>query len=180
MRLILPGELAKHAISEGTKSVTKVGLSRESCKETNLTASDLVLQRRDQVRCWLSHFISFRCVVLYHTFAVAFHTSSCCIRLCGISKLIDMITPSCFGIVVECYTWATGEKDLTLTSSIEFIKRIILELQDVNSLERSVLGVESDRYHHPGFGFHTLINRILHSSIITSATWTVSSVTTSR
>lgn len=25
VRLILPGELAKHAISEGTKSVTKVG-----------------------------------------------------------------------------------------------------------------------------------------------------------
>lgn len=27
VRLILPGELAKHAISEGTKSVTKVSLS---------------------------------------------------------------------------------------------------------------------------------------------------------
>lgn len=26
VRLILPGELAKHAISEGTKSVTKVGV----------------------------------------------------------------------------------------------------------------------------------------------------------
>ena len=31
VRLILPGELAKHAISEGTKSVTKVCYSSLSC-----------------------------------------------------------------------------------------------------------------------------------------------------
>lgn len=31
VRLILPGELSKHAISEGTKSVTKVSLSQRSC-----------------------------------------------------------------------------------------------------------------------------------------------------
>jgi len=33
VRLILPGELAKHAISEGTKSVTKVGYI-SSCSQT--------------------------------------------------------------------------------------------------------------------------------------------------
>src|SRR5882762_8250698 len=39
VRLILPGELAKHAISEGTKSVTKVSQFRLSCKTISLTTA---------------------------------------------------------------------------------------------------------------------------------------------
>ena len=37
VRLILPGELSKHAISEGTKSVTKVCCFCFSAHSTNLT-----------------------------------------------------------------------------------------------------------------------------------------------
>lgn len=46
VRLILPGELAKHAISEGTKSVTKVSVALvgSSCPQSDLPFS--VLQRR--------------------------------------------------------------------------------------------------------------------------------------
>ena len=108
VRLILPGELAKHAISEGTKSVTKVSRSQVDCEVANLTSSHLVFQRWYQVNYQLLHLISFRCVVVYHTHAVAFHTSSCCIRLCGISKSIDMITLSWFGIALEWCTLVTG------------------------------------------------------------------------
>ena len=60
VRLILPGELAKHAISEGTKSVTKVSRSQLDHKTTILTASYLVLQRRYQInyRLFSSYLVS--------------------------------------------------------------------------------------------------------------------------
>ena len=52
VRLILPGELAKHAISEGTKSVTKVSLflfySSASVSDSGL--SPAVLFRGHQVK----------------------------------------------------------------------------------------------------------------------------------
>jgi len=38
VRLILPGELAKHAVSEGTKAVTKYNSSREGETEKGATA----------------------------------------------------------------------------------------------------------------------------------------------
>lgn len=46
VRLILPGELAKHAISEGTKSVTKVNF-RLPLTYSTLISSFLVLERRE-------------------------------------------------------------------------------------------------------------------------------------
>ena len=49
VRLILPGELAKHAISEGTKSVTKVCQSRLGDETISLTTPLLVLQRWYQI-----------------------------------------------------------------------------------------------------------------------------------
>lgn len=101
VRLILPGELAKHAISEGTKSVTKVSQSHLGPKRATLTIPYLVLQRWYQITVGCSHFISFRCVVVYHTYVVVFRTSFCCIRLCGISRLIDMVTLSRLRILVD-------------------------------------------------------------------------------
>ena len=100
VRLILPGELAKHAISEGTKSVTKVRHAHPGRKVDLLTTlSYLVLQRWYQVNCRLfsSCFASSCSHVPY---AATFHTSFCCIRSCVISKLIDMITLSRFDTVV--------------------------------------------------------------------------------
>lgn len=44
VRLILPGELAKHAISEGTKSVTKVTTVLFLCSHPMLTIFLLVLE----------------------------------------------------------------------------------------------------------------------------------------
>ena len=41
VRLILPGELAKHAISEGTKSVTKV---RTFCSDSSHALTNLNMQ----------------------------------------------------------------------------------------------------------------------------------------
>jgi hypothetical protein len=70
VRLILPGELAKHAISEGTKSVTKVSQTYLSRDASFLTAAPyLVLQRRYQVNFQLfsTYLFRFGCVVMYHT-----------------------------------------------------------------------------------------------------------------
>ncbi|KAG6377482.1 enolase C-terminal domain-like protein [Boletus reticuloceps] len=46
VRLILPGELAKHAISEGTKSVTKVGVVDLACRTCLLTDISVFQFRR--------------------------------------------------------------------------------------------------------------------------------------
>ena len=69
VRLILPGELAKHAISEGTKSVTKVSQLHSSRKTISpTTASYLVLQRWCQVNYRLfSPYPMIPCVFMYHT-----------------------------------------------------------------------------------------------------------------
>jgi len=104
VRLILPGELAKHAISEGTKSVTKVSRFHLGLKTTPLTtASYLVLQCWYQVNCWLfSPYISSRYVVMYYT-SPPFTHRSVVFGCVGYPKLIDMITPSRFGIVFGDY-----------------------------------------------------------------------------
>ena len=69
VRLILPGELAKHAISEGTKSVTKVNQFRLSRVIISLTTTTcLVLQRWCQVNYRLLSLCPLTpCVVMYHT-----------------------------------------------------------------------------------------------------------------
>lgn len=69
VRLILPGELAKHAISEGTKSVTKVSQFCLSRKTISLTAACcLVLQRWCQVNYqFLLSCLLIPCVIVYHT-----------------------------------------------------------------------------------------------------------------
>lgn len=62
VRLILPGELSKHAISEGTKSVTKV------CNLTHLYSVCLrhrvVLQCGCQVDWVIWLFVSYYCILL--------------------------------------------------------------------------------------------------------------------
>jgi len=103
VRLILPGELAKHAISEGTKSVTKVSQLSWDARRP-LTTPNLVLQRWYQVNCQLfsSYLISLCSRVPY-----------LCRRLSHIVllysivwdiKLIDMITLSRFRIVLADLT----------------------------------------------------------------------------
>ena len=83
VRLILPGELAKHAISEGTKSVTKVRLHRLDCQgnvvNDSLLSSSLALVLNNCL--FLLSCLSIRCVVC--TIHRLFHTSFCCIRSCG-------------------------------------------------------------------------------------------------
>ena len=94
VRLILPGELAKHAISEGTKSVTKVRQSRgsrDNLPDDSLSSSPAPVPNKLSVVFTLC-LLSLCSRVPY---IVVFHTSLCCIRSCGISNLIDMITPSC-------------------------------------------------------------------------------------
>ena len=92
VRLILPGELAKHAISEGTKSVTKVRQShglRDNLPDNSLSSSPALVPNK------LSTILCFASLCSRVPYAIVFHTSFCCIRPCGISNLIDMITPSC-------------------------------------------------------------------------------------
>jgi len=94
VRLILPGELAKHAISEGTKSVTKVRQSHESrdnLPDEPLSSSPALVPNKLSIVLIL-YLLSLCSRVPY---VVVFHTSLCCIRSCGISNLIDMIMPSC-------------------------------------------------------------------------------------
>lgn len=58
VRLILPGELAKHAISEGTKSVTKVCVV--ACR-LSLPDWSVVLELGSEVNRWLE-FLSIAVV----------------------------------------------------------------------------------------------------------------------
>jgi hypothetical protein len=62
VRLILPGELAKHAISEGTKSVTKVSFSYQAVSFLNIALSSRALERSNSRSSDLSGFVFF---VLY-------------------------------------------------------------------------------------------------------------------
>lgn len=73
VRLILPGELAKHAISEGTKSVTKVRYAFFYSQRRVLTTWPpylLVLECRCQVDCYLYDYyfcIAYYCIVLSYS-----------------------------------------------------------------------------------------------------------------
>ena len=94
MRLILPGELAKHAISEGTKSVTKVsrpldmqGGFSDGC---HLSSSPALVPSKLSVVFILS-FDSLSSRVPY---VVVFHTSFCCIRSCGYLTCFTLTIPS--------------------------------------------------------------------------------------
>ncbi len=73
MRLILPGELAKHAISEGTKSVTKVRLSFDELLFLGLRFSSSHQQGPNRSHCTFS-FLSFgvRSQALYNQ-CIFFH-----------------------------------------------------------------------------------------------------------
>ena len=53
VRLILPGELAKHAISEGTKSVTLVSCSTYRSRSSNLACISQEVQRWWQINIYL-------------------------------------------------------------------------------------------------------------------------------
>ena len=82
VRLILPGELAKHAISEGTKSVTKVRhfrLSLETIPNDYLLSSSPALVPSKLSAVLVVSSDPF-CI---HVSYVEFHTSFCCIRSCG-------------------------------------------------------------------------------------------------
>ena len=76
VRLILPGELAKHAISEGTKSVTKVGYFDQCCR-LGKGFSDVYLlrccssraQERNRLGCVLARWIG---VYVYCTLTVLY------------------------------------------------------------------------------------------------------------
>lgn len=59
VRLILPGELAKHAISEGTKSVTSVIILTLS-----LLSSLTLVYYEQEVQCWREVIVYFS-LVLY-------------------------------------------------------------------------------------------------------------------
>jgi len=165
VRLILPGELAKHAISEGTKSVTKVRQShgsRDNLPDDSLSSSPALVPNKLSVL--ILYLLSLCSRVPY---VVAFHTSLCCIRSCGISNLIDMITPSYLELPPEHYNprderWRRRHHNL---------------LHYQNSRTSIPLSVPSYKVisgyrhpHHPGSESRTLINKIRHSSIMTSAT----------
>ena len=104
VRLILPGELAKHAISEGTKSVTKVSRAQLGRKMTTLTTPYLVLQRWHQVNCQLfsSYLISlcsrvpYLCRCLSHIVLLY--------SIVWDIKLIDMIALNRLRIVLASQT----------------------------------------------------------------------------
>ena len=71
VRLILPGELAKHAISEGTKSVTKVRLYHLDC-QGNLVNDSLLSSSPALVPSKLSVFV----VLSFDSLCSLYHTSS--------------------------------------------------------------------------------------------------------
>ena len=77
VRLILPGELSKHAISEGTKSVTKVCSLVSMIVGLELTLH-LVLQRWRQVIGQLLLSFLLRCPLFLLVFAhVSFRCTLC-------------------------------------------------------------------------------------------------------
>jgi len=67
VRLILPGELSKHAISEGTKSVTKVW-SMPPFLHSVYLPHPVVLQRRCQVDWSIWFSVSYYCILLFYLF----------------------------------------------------------------------------------------------------------------
>ena len=52
VRLILPGELAKHAVSEGTKAVTKYTSSLPSKWKTTFFIINLIIQQYQNIGLW--------------------------------------------------------------------------------------------------------------------------------
>jgi len=141
VRLILPGELAKHAISEGTKSVTKVGQSHLGYKPTFLMIPFCTV-----LQCWYQvNYRSFSSYIVslcsHVSYVVVFHTSFCCIRSCGISKLIDMITRVVLGLLLDTTLHEVPEsKGYGPASPRSYALSVPLsKLQDVNSLERPIL-----------------------------------------
>ena len=73
VRLILPGELAKHAISEGTKSVTKVRIQPSVVERVSemLIGRSTVLQRGSEVNLSISRdFLLLLYCILYCLFII--------------------------------------------------------------------------------------------------------------
>jgi hypothetical protein len=99
VRLILPGELAKHAISEGTKSVTSMYFALAVIKE-NADIPLRILIGGSEVKIFWDLFFFFRCNCLYFTLLIHLFFPS------GMWVTIELCIS--LNIIVSCPTvWRT-------------------------------------------------------------------------